>query len=111
MEAWRIWDNKVKPQLSLGRLEYLAVEIVEMLGSLQDTVKQEPSPEENTVHFEDYTTYIANVRKLKLKENSSREKKIYQRTYFYNYLFPTFFAHVEASILEYQQKEAVLTEV
>ena len=38
MEAWRIWDNKVKPQLSLGRLEYLAVEIVEMLGSLHPAI-------------------------------------------------------------------------
>ena len=32
--AWEIWDNKVKPQLSLGRLEHLAVEIVCMRNDL-----------------------------------------------------------------------------
>ncbi|MFA7370414.1 MAG: nicotinate-nucleotide--dimethylbenzimidazole phosphoribosyltransferase [Sphaerochaetaceae bacterium] len=34
-EAWEIWDKKAKPQLSLGRLESLAVEIVSMCGSLR----------------------------------------------------------------------------
>lgn len=34
-KAWEIWDAKVKPQLSLGRLEQLVVDIVEMTGELQ----------------------------------------------------------------------------
>ncbi|MDD2297910.1 MAG: nicotinate-nucleotide--dimethylbenzimidazole phosphoribosyltransferase, partial [Sphaerochaetaceae bacterium] len=33
-QAWAIWDGKVKPQLSLGRLEHLAVDIVSMRESL-----------------------------------------------------------------------------
>lgn len=33
-KAWEIWDGKVKPQLSLGLLEYLVVDLVEMTGDL-----------------------------------------------------------------------------
>lgn len=33
-QAWNIWNHKVKPQLSLGRLEHLVVDIVDMTGSL-----------------------------------------------------------------------------
>lgn len=34
-EAWQIWDAKAKPQLSLGRLEEIAVRIVAMRGELR----------------------------------------------------------------------------
>ena len=37
-EAWQIWDSKAKPQLSLGRLEELVVEIVAMRGELKPTL-------------------------------------------------------------------------
>ena len=33
-QAWEIWDDKAKPQLSLGRLEQIAVDIVCMRGEL-----------------------------------------------------------------------------
>lgn len=33
-QAWEIWDHKAKPQLSLGRLERLVVDIVCMRGEL-----------------------------------------------------------------------------
>jgi nicotinate-nucleotide--dimethylbenzimidazole phosphoribosyltransferase len=33
-KAWAIWDGKVKPQLSLGILEHLVVDLVEMTGRL-----------------------------------------------------------------------------
>ncbi len=37
-EAWQIWDAKAKPQLSLGRLEELVVEIVAMRGELRPSL-------------------------------------------------------------------------
>jgi len=33
-KAWEIWDNKVKPQLSLGKLEYVVVDIIMMVEEL-----------------------------------------------------------------------------
>ncbi len=39
-QAWEIWDAKVKPQLSLGRLEHLVVEIVEMTGQLYPKIER-----------------------------------------------------------------------
>src|SRR5690554_5590552 len=33
-EAWEIWDSKVKPQLSLGDLEYIVIEIVQIVEEL-----------------------------------------------------------------------------
>lgn len=33
-EAWSIWDGKVKPQLSLGRLEHIVVDIANMVEDL-----------------------------------------------------------------------------
>lgn len=39
-KAWEIWDAKVKPQLSLGRLEHLVVDIVEMTGMLQPRLQR-----------------------------------------------------------------------
>lgn len=39
-QAWHIWTGKVKPQLSLGRLEYLVVDIVDMTDSLHPQLGQ-----------------------------------------------------------------------
>ena len=37
-EAWQIWDAKAKPQLSLGRLEEVAVRLVAIRGELRPTL-------------------------------------------------------------------------
>jgi hypothetical protein len=36
---------------------------------------------------------------------------VYQRTYFYNYIFPMVFYSIQACILEFQQQSAELTEL
>jgi nicotinate-nucleotide--dimethylbenzimidazole phosphoribosyltransferase len=37
-DAWEIWDEKVKPQLSLGRLEHIVVDIANMVEELHPQV-------------------------------------------------------------------------
>ncbi len=44
-------------------------------------------------------------------ETDYREKRVYQRTYFYNYIFPMIFYSIQACIMEFQQESAELTEV
>jgi len=90
---------------------YSLYNILELLGQLQDTVKTDQLPERPDFDFDDYELHIESVRKWMEYENSYREKRVYQRTYFYNYIFPLFFYSIQASVLEFQHKSAELTEL
>ncbi len=85
--------------------------LFELFGRLQDTVKVDDLPERPSYEFTTYEQYMQSTREWMNYENSHREKRVYQRTYFFNYIFPMIFYSIQASIFEYQYKSAELTEV
>ncbi len=92
--------------------KYSLFDIFELLGSLQDTLKTESEFEEKPVFsFNSYDKYMDALSKWVIRENSVKEKRVYQRNYFYNYVFPMVFLSIRTSILEYQHKTGELTEV
>lgn len=92
--------------------KYSLFDIFELLGSLQDTLKTEFEFEEKPVFsFNSYDKYMDALSKWVIRENSVKEKRVYQRNYFYNYVFPMVFLSIRTSILEYQHKTGELTEV
>jgi len=92
--------------------KYSLFDIFELLGSLQDTLKTEFEFKEKPVFsFNSYDKYMDALSKWVIRENSVKEKRVYQRNYFYNYVFPMVFLSIRTSILEYQHKTGELTEV
>lgn len=92
--------------------KYSLFDIFELLGSLQDTLKIEADFKEKPAFiFDSYEGYMDALRKWVIQENSIKEKRVYQRNYFYNYVFPMAFLSIRTSILEYQHKAGELTEV
>ncbi|MFP4179092.1 MAG: adenylate/guanylate cyclase domain-containing protein [Spirochaetaceae bacterium] len=85
--------------------------IFELFSRLQDTIKEEDLPNSPKYDFTTYEQYMQSMREWKDYENSHREKRVYQRTYFFNYIFPMVFYSIQASIYEFQHKSAELTEV
>lgn len=80
--------------------KYSLFDIFQMLGSLQDTLKTEFDFEEKPVlTFENYNAYMDSLRKWVIEKNSLKEKRVYQRNYFYNYVFPMVFLSIRTSIL------------
>jgi len=91
--------------------KYSFFNIFELMGQLQDTVKVDPSLDRPDFEFSSYDQHIESIREWMEYENNYREKRVYQRTYFYNYIFPMFFCSIESSIYEFQQQAAELTEI
>jgi len=91
--------------------KYSLYNMFELLGQLQDTVKVDQLPERPDFDFSSYDQHIDNIREWMEYENTYREKRVYQRTYFYNYIFPMFFYSIQACIYEFQQQAAELTEI
>ncbi len=92
--------------------EYTLFDIFQMLGALQDTIKTESNMEQKPeLSFSDYKKYMSALKEWVIKKNSVKEKRVYQRNYFFNYIFPMMFISIRTSIIEYQNKDAELTEV
>lgn len=91
--------------------KYSLFNLFELMGQLQDTVKVDPSLDRPDFEFTSYDQHIESIREWMEYENNYREKRVYQRTYFYNYIFPMFFCSIESSIYEFQQQSAELTEI
>jgi len=92
--------------------EYTLYDIFQLLGKLQDTIKDDfESNEGADLSFSNYREYMAELKDLTIKKNSFKEKRVFQRSHFYNYIFPMIFLSMRASIVEYQNKDAELTEV
>lgn len=85
--------------------------LFELFGRLQDTIKVEDIPDRPMYEFTSYEQYMQSMREWMDYENSHREKRVYQRTYFFNYIFPMVFFSIQASIFEFQHESAELTEV
>lgn len=92
--------------------EYTLYDIFQLLGKLQDTIKFDFEFNEGSeLSFSNYREYMAKLKDITIKKNSIKEKRVYQRSHFYNYIFPMIFLSIRASIVEYQNKDAELTEV
>ncbi len=105
--------EKLDPQLRQELSDtYTLFDIFQMLGALQDTIKNEFDVEKKPEHsFSDYKKYMNILKEWIVKKNSVKEKRVYQRNYFYNYIFPMVFMSIRTSIVEYQNEAAELTEV
>ncbi len=97
-------DRAIEEDFSLFNL-------FELFGRLQDTVKVDDIPDRPVYEFNTYEQYMQSMRDWMDYENTHREKRVYQRTYFFNYIFPMVFYSIQASIFEFQQRSAELTEV
>jgi hypothetical protein len=97
-------DRAIEADFSLFNL-------FELFGRLQDTVKVDDIPDRPKYEFTTYEQYMQSMRDWMDYENSHREKRVYQRTYFFNYIFPMVFYSIQASIFEFQHRSAELTEV
>ncbi len=92
--------------------EYTLYDIFQLLGKLQDTIKGDFEFSDGPdLSFSDYREYMEELKDLTIKKNSFKEKRVFQRSHFYNYIFPMIFLSMRASIVEYQNKDAELTEV
>jgi hypothetical protein len=91
--------------------EYSLYNLFELLSKLQDTVKQDVIQERPEFSFTSYEQYTQSLIQWMDYEIKQREKRVYQRTYFYDYVFPLVFHSIKASILEAQQQAGELTEV
>lgn len=92
--------------------KYHIFDLFEMMGYLQDVIKEDTEMDDKPEFiFEDYDTYIEEIDKWTKKENEYKELRVYQRNYFYSYIYPMVFMSINASIKEYQLKAADLSEI
>ncbi|MCF6336166.1 MAG: adenylate/guanylate cyclase domain-containing protein [Spirochaetales bacterium] len=92
--------------------KYNLFELFEMMGHLQDVIKSDMILKDKpNIIFEDYDSYIKETDEWIRKENDHKEKRVYQRNYFHNYIYPMVFKSITASIIEFQHLEGELSEV
>ncbi len=104
-------NNKKDLEASISS-KYSLFDIFEMLGYLQDLIKEEvvvdPKPE---INFEEFDSYIVKMEELTKEEMELKETRVYQRSFFYSYIYPMIFKSIDASIQEYQLKTGELAEI
>ncbi len=91
--------------------EYSLFNLFELLGRLQDTVNRDITQDQPEFSFTSYEQYTQSLIQWMDYEIKQREKQVYQRTYFYDYVFPLLFYSIKASLLEVQQQASEVTEV
>jgi len=92
--------------------QYRIFDLFEMMGYLQDIIKKDMIiDKKQSISFEDYESYIKELETWTKEENNYKETRVYQRNYFYSFIYPMVFKSIHASILEYQHKTGELTEV
>ncbi len=77
--------------------------LFELFGNLQDLVKADDLPDKPHIPFENYNDYMKKMKEWMELENSFREKRTYQRSHFFNYIYPMVFISIRTSIIEYQK--------
>jgi adenylate cyclase len=80
-------------------------QVFEILGTLQDIVKEDDIPEKPHIPFEGYRDYMKKIKEWMELESSFREKRTYQRSHFFHYVYPMVFISIRTSILEYEVKQ------
>jgi len=77
--------------------------LLELLGKLQDSVKGRNSLQpEKSDEFSGYDHWMAEMRATVQRSYDLNKGITHQAYYFYNVIFPMFFANIKAAILEYQ---------
>jgi adenylate cyclase len=80
-------------------------DLLDLLGKLQDSVKgRESSEPDNEGDFSGYDRWMAEMRASVQRSYDLNKGVTHQSYYFYNVIFPLFFANIKAAILEYQYK-------
>jgi class 3 adenylate cyclase len=83
--------------------EYKLFDLLGLLGKLQDSVKGRSFPEaEKQEGFSGYDRWMAEMRAGVHRSYNMNKGITHQAYYFYNVIFPMFFANIKAAILEYQ---------
>ncbi len=92
--------------------KYTLKSLMDILGDLQDAVKH-PSSFENkeSLDFRDYDSHIQVEEENLIGMYDAIKDSIAHTSYFYNLVFPLFFAHIKTSILEYQSRLEELEEL
>jgi len=77
--------------------------LLELLGKLQDSVKGRNTIQpEKSDGFSGYDHWMAEMRATVQRSYDLNKGITHQAYYFYNVIFPMFFANIKAAILEYQ---------
>ncbi|MBF9016243.1 MULTISPECIES: adenylate/guanylate cyclase domain-containing protein [unclassified Oceanispirochaeta] len=93
-------------------VQYNLKALMDILGDIQDAVKHPGSvggPQDFT--FIDYDSYIKVEKEKLLSQYDYVKDSIAHTSFFYNLIFPMFFAHIKTSLLEYQNRIDELEEL
>ncbi len=83
--------------------DYKLIHLLDLLGKLQDSVKGRHSHESGEEDgFIGYDHWMAEMRATVQRTYDLNKGITHQAYYFYNVIFPLFFANIKAAILEYQ---------
>ncbi len=83
--------------------EFTLKDLMDILGDLQDAVKHpRDNDEELMQEFPGYAEYIKSEEYKITSHYDEIKNSIAHTSYFYNLLFPLYFEHIKASLLEYQ---------
>jgi adenylate cyclase len=105
-------NNNLKEVEDYFSGKYRVFDLFEMMGHLQDVIKMDMEIKEKpNVLFEKFDAFMTELEDWTKKENEYKETRVYQRNYFYGYIYPMVFKSINASILEYQHKLGELSEV
>ena len=86
--------------------------LLELLGKLQDSVKgRSPVESEQEKGFTGYDYWMADMRASVQRSYDMNKGITHQAYYFYNVIFPMFFANIKAAILEYQYQNEKIEQV
>lgn len=91
--------------------DYSLFRIFEILGTLQDKIKQSEFNREQMFIYNTYDEYIEKERDWIMTHFSSKLGSIKQSTYFYDVIFPLIFKNIKSSILEYQKRIDYVEEI
>ncbi len=87
-------------------------DLMDILGDIQDAVKHGGCNEENgECDFDDYESYVKVEEDNLYRQYESLKDSIAHTSYFYNLIFPMYFAHIKTSILEFQNQVDELEEL
>ena len=106
------YKNNEKDLADSVSSKYRLFDLFEMMGYLQDLIKEdivyEPKSE---IHFEEFVNYTVKMEKMTKEELELKETRVYQRNFFYSFIYPMIFKSIDASIQEYQLKTGELAEI
>ena len=87
------------------RSDFSLMDMMNILGDLQDAIKHpRESYSDKDMTYPGYAAYIKQEESLISVRYDDIKNSIAHTSYFYNLIFPLYFQHIKASILEYQYR-------